>query len=187
MDPVDEIFKEAEDHMKKTLQLSEDELATIRTGKASPAILDSVKVDYYGSRVPLNQVANVSVPDPKLIVIKPWEKPMVPEIAKAIQTADLGLNPQSDAGIIRIPLPSLTEERRRELAKGVNNKVEEAKIAIRNIRRNANDKLNKLEKDHQISEDDCHRFQDDIQELTDRYTEKLDQILEAKNKEIMEF
>jgi ribosome recycling factor len=187
MDSVDAIFDDAEEHMKKSIELAEAELSSIRTGKASPSLLDSIKVDYYGAMVPLKQVANVAVPDPKLITIQPWEKPLVGEIVKAIQSSSLGLNPQSDGNFIRIPLPPLTEERRIELVKSVKQMVEEAKVAIRNIRRDANEKLKKLEKEHEVSEDDYHRYHKEIQELTDDSIEKIDKLLTVKEKEIMEF
>jgi len=187
MDSVEAIFSETEEHMKKTIELAESELASVRTGKASPTLLDSIRVDYYGSPVPLKQVANIAVPDPKLITVQPWEKPMVGEIVKAIQSSNLGLNPQSDGNFIRIPLPPLTEERRHELVKTVKQLVENAKIAVRNVRRDANDRLKKLEKDHEISEDDYHRHHKEIQDLTDRSVEELDKVTEAKEKEIMEF
>jgi ribosome recycling factor len=166
-----EILQIAEKHMKATIEKMEAELVTIRTGKASAALLDSVKVDYYGSKVPLKQVANVVVPDPKLITVQPWEKPLVGEIVKAIQTSNLGLNPQSDGTFIRIPLPPLTEERRKELVKAVKHMVEEMK---------------KIEKEHKITEDDLHRSQKEIQDLTDRKTVDLDKIFAAKEKEILE-
>ena len=181
-----EIFQTAEKHMKSTIEKMEAELVTIRTGKATPALLDSVKVDYYGSKVPLKQVANVVVPDPKLITVQPWEKPLVGEIVKAIQTSNLGLNPQSDGTFIRIPLPPLTEERRKELVRAVKHMVEEAKVAIRNVRRDAIEKLKKIEKEHKITEDDLHRSQKEIQDLTDRKTVDLDKIFAAKEKEILE-
>lgn len=181
------IFQTAEKHMKTTIEKTEAELATMRSGKASPALLDGVKVDYYGAKVPLKQVANVSVPDSKLITVQPWEKPLVGEIVKAIQTSNLGLNPQSDGTFIRIPLPPLTEERRKELVKAVKHMVEEAKVAIRNVRRDAIEKLKKLEKDHVITEDDLHRNQKEIQDLTDKSTEEIETVLAAKEKEILEF
>jgi len=187
MEAVKTIYQTAEKHMKATVEKAEAELATIRTGKASPTLLDSIRVDYYGAKVPLKQVANVGVPDPKLITVQPWEKPLVGEIIKAIQTSNLGLNPQSDGNFIRIPVPPLTEERRKELAKAVKHLVEEGKVAIRNVRRDAIDKVKKLEKDHHISEDDSHRHQKEIQDLTDKSIAELEKVLAAKEKEIMEF
>jgi ribosome recycling factor len=182
-----EIIHTAEKHMKTTIEKTEAELATIRTGKATPALLDGVKVDYYGAKVPLKQVANIVVSDPKLITVQPWEKPVIGEVVKAIQTANLGLNPQSDGTFVRIPLPPLTEERRRELVKSVKHMVEEAKVAIRNVRRDAIEKIKKLEKDHTITEDDLHRSQKEIQDLTDKRTVDLDKVFTAKEKEILEF
>lgn len=187
MDTVDKVFSETENHMKKSIELAEMELSSIRTGKASPAILDSVKVDYYGSTVPLKQIANIAVPDAKLITVQPWEKPMVGECVKAIQSSNLGLNPQSDGAFIRIPLPPLTEERRLELVKTVKHLVEEGRIAIRNVRREANDRMKKLEKSHEISEDDYHKYHKEIQELTDNSIKELDTVSVVKEKEIMEF
>ncbi|MCK4237203.1 MAG: ribosome recycling factor [Candidatus Krumholzibacteria bacterium] len=187
MDSVDEIFKEAEKHMKKSIAMVEAELVTIRTGKATPALLDSIKVDYYGAMVPLKQVANIAVPDPRLITVQPWEKPIVGEIVKAIQSSSLGLNPQSDGNFIRIPIPPLTEERRVELVKTVKHIVEDAKVAIRNIRRDSNEKLKKLEKQHQVSEDDYHRYHKEIQELTDASISDMEGVMAAKEKEVLEF
>jgi ribosome recycling factor len=187
MEAVKTIHQTAEKHMKATVEKAEAELATIRTGKAAPSLLDSIRVDYYGSKVPLKQIANVGVPDPKLITVQPWEKQFVGEIVKAIQTSNLGLNPQSDGAFIRIPVPPLTEERRKELAKAVKHLIEESKVAVRNVRRDAIDKVKKLEKDHQISEDDSHRHQKEIQDLTDKSIAELEKVLAAKEKEIMEF
>jgi ribosome recycling factor len=187
MEPVEEIFEETEAHMRKTIEMVEEELAAVRTGKASPALLDNIKVQYYGSAVPLKQVANIAIPEPSLLTVQPWEKNIAPEIVKAIQTANIGLNPQNDGGFIRIPLPSLTEERRIELVKKVKDMVEQGRIAIRNIRRDANEKFKKLEKDHEISEDDYYRYHDDVQEKTNKSIEELDKISEVKEKEIMQF
>lgn len=184
---VEEIFLETEDHMQKSIEKAQEELVSIRTGKASTSLLDTIRVEYYGSQVPLKQVANIAIPDPKLITIQPYEKPLVGEIVKAIQSSNLGLNPQSDGSFIRIPLPPLTEERRRELVKTVKQLVEDARIAVRNVRRDANEKLKKLEKSHDISEDDHHRYVKDVQELTDKSIAELDELVEKKEKEIMEF
>jgi len=187
MESVDEIFETAEDHMDKSLRAAENELSAIRTGKASPVLLENIKVEYYGSRVPLKQLANIAVPDPGLITVQPWEKQIASDIVTAIQTANVGLNPQEEGGFIRIPIPSLTEERRKELSRTVDEVVENGRIAIRNIRREANDKFKKLEKAHEISEDDSYRYQEDIQEKTDAHINKLDEIGERKKKEILEF
>jgi len=187
MESVDEIFDIAEDHMDKSVQTVESELASIRTGKASPVLLENIKVEYYGSKVPLKQLANIAVPDPGLITVQPWEKQIAGDIVTAIQSANVGLNPQEEGGFIRIPIPSLTEERRKELSKTVDEVVEQGRVAIRNIRRDANDKFKKLEKAHEISEDDSYRYQDDIQKKTDEHIETLDEIGERKKKEILEF
>ncbi|NOZ56653.1 MAG: ribosome recycling factor [Calditrichaeota bacterium] len=182
---VKEIHDDAERRMKKAVEATESELAKIRTGKASPAILDTIRVEYYGNNVTIKQVASVSVPEPRLIVIQPWEKRMLSEIEKAIMKSDLGLNPVNDGTVIRVPFPPLTEERRKDLVKLVHKLGEEGRVAVRNIRRDANEKLKKAEKNHEISEDDLHR-QKEIQELTDEYIKKIDKIIEAKEKEILE-
>ncbi|MBN1885737.1 MAG: ribosome recycling factor [Candidatus Krumholzibacteriota bacterium] len=184
---VEEIFVEAEDHMKKSIEMTRTELMSIRTGKATPSLLDTIRIDYYGSPVPLKQVANIAIPDPKLITIQPYEKPLVGEIVKTIQSSNLGLNPQSDGNFIRIPLPPLTEERRKELVKTVKQLVEDSRIAVRNVRRDANEKLKKMEKAHELSEDEHHRRAKEIQDLTDSSIAELDELVVAKEKEIMEF
>jgi len=183
---LEEIYLQSEEKMEKTLAATETTFAQIRTGKASPRLLDSIRIDYYGSVTPLNQVANISVPEPRLIVIQPWDKKMVGDIEKAIQKSDLGLNPSNDGTIIRIPIPPLSEERRKELVKYAGKVAEERKVAIRNIRREANDALKKGEKDSKISKDDHHRGQGNIQKLTDDYIKKIDTLLAKKEKEIME-
>ncbi|HUV35824.1 MAG TPA: ribosome recycling factor [Patescibacteria group bacterium] len=187
MNPIDAIFDEAGTHMERSIELAQTELSSIRTGKASPSLLDSIKVNYYGTMVPLKQVANIAVPDPKLITVQPWEKPLVGEIVKAIQSSNLGMNPQSDGNFIRVPLPPLTEERRIELVKTVKQMIEDTKVAIRNVRRDANEKLKKLEKDHEVSEDEYHRYHKEIQDLTNGAIEKVDKLLAVKEREIMEF
>ena len=183
---TEETFKDAMHRMEKAVEGIKSELAKLRTGKASPALVDNIQVQYYGSTVPLKQLGNISAPEPRLIVIQPWDKSIMNEIEKAILKADLGLNPSNDGIAIRIPIPTLTEERRKELVKVVKKLGEEGKIAIRNIRRDANEKLKNGEKEHKISEDDLHRFQENIQELTNDYTKKIDAILVSKEKEIME-
>jgi ribosome recycling factor len=182
----DQIIKHAEESMDKSIEALHHELATVRTGKATPTLLDSVKVDYYGQPVPLKQVASISVPEARLITIQPWEKNLVPEIEKAILASELGLNPQSDGTLIRLPIPALTEERRKDLVKVVKRFAEESKVAIRNIRRDANEKFKKKEKGHDISEDQMHTKQDDVQKMTDKFVDKIDEIIAAKEKEIME-
>lgn len=182
-----EIYKSAEERMKKALENIQEELAKIRTGRASPTLLDSIKVNYYGSRVPLKQVASVSAPDARLLVVQPWERSVLGEIEKAILKSDLGLTPTTDGNIIRIPIPQLTEERRKDLVRLVRRLGEEGRIAVRNVRRDANDRVKKTEKEGDISEDDAHRARDDIQKLTDKYIELVDEVISKKEQEIMEF
>jgi ribosome recycling factor len=183
---LEEVLKRAKDHMQKALENLHHELAGIRTGKANPGLLDAIRVDYFGQMVPLKQVANIAVPDPRLITIQPWDKSVVAGIEKAIMASDLGLNPQSDGVIIRLPVPPLTEERRRDLVKVVKRMGEESKVAVRNVRRDSNDRIKKLEKEHEISEDAMHDKQDEIQKITDEFTQKIDESVAAKEKEIME-
>ena len=183
---LEDILKIQEESMEKTLSNLQHELTGIRTGKANPALLDSIKVNYYGQSTPLNQVANIAVPDARLITIQPWDKTLVPEVEKAIQGSELGLNPQSDGTLIRLPIPPLTEERRKDLVKLVKRIGEDCKVALRNIRRSTNDGIKKLEKDHQISEDEMHTRQDEVQKLTDKSVSEVDNIVQLKEKEIME-
>ena len=183
---LEEISNEARSHMDKAIEHLHHELATIRTGKANASLLDSIQVEYFGQKVPLKQVANVAVPDPRLITVQPWDKTVVPDIEKAIQASELGLNPQSDGTLIRLPVPPLTEERRKELVKVARRMAEEARVALRNIRRHANDELKKLEKSHEISEDNMHTKQEEIQKVTDAHVKNVDATIEAKEKEIME-
>lgn len=184
--PVKEIYTTHEEKMQKTLESLKKELAAIRTGRATPALLDRVQVDYYGTMTPVNQVANISIPDPRSLLIQPWEKTMVAEIEKAIMKSDIGLTPNSDGAVIRLNLPQLTQERRTEFVKVANKKAEEARVAIRNIRRDANDLLKKVEKDKTVPEDELKKAQDEIQKLTDRYIKEADQMVGTKEKEIME-
>ena len=172
--------------MELSVESIRNELAKLRSGKATPALLDNITVPYYGTITPLRQVANVSAPEPRLLVIQPWEKSLLGEIEKAILKSDLGLNPTNDGIVIRIPIPQLTEERRHSLVKLAKKIGEDGKIAIRNIRRDANEQLKKAEKDHDISEDEKHRSLDDVQSMTDDYSKKIDEILLLKEKEIME-
>lgn len=172
--------------MEKSIDNLRHELSGVRTGKANPALLDSIKVSYYGQTVPLKQVANIAVPDPRLITIQPWDKSIVPEVEKAILASELGLNPQSDGTLLRLPIPPLTEERRKELVRLVKRIAEETKVALRNIRRDANDKIRKMEKEHTISEDEMHTNQEEVQKITNTFTERVDEIIEVKEKEIME-
>lgn len=181
-----EIFSETEDKMEKAVVTLKRELGTIRAGRATPSLLDKIRVDYYGTPSPLNQLANISVPEPRLLVIQPWDKNILSDIERALLKSDLGLTPTSDGSVIRLSIPVLTEERRLELTKVVRKKAEEAKIAVRNIRREANDGLKAQEKQGIISQDEERRGQGKIQEITDTYIEKVDQVLLAKEKEIME-
>jgi len=181
-----ELLSDAKQRMTKSVDNFVHELTKIRTGRATPTLLDTVKVDYYGQTVPLNQAATVSVPEPRLLAVQPWEKNMLAEIERAVLKADLGLNPSNDGTLIRIPIPQLSEERRKDLVKLVHKFSEDAKIAIRNIRRDANDHLKKIEKTHDISEDQLGDDLDRVQELTDDSIKKIDEILTAKEKEVME-
>ncbi|WP_346354596.1 ribosome recycling factor [Azotosporobacter soli] len=183
---IKDIFNQYEDKMKKAMEALRKELSTLRAGRATPALLEKVMVDYYGTPTAVNQVANVSVPEPRTIVIQPWEKTMVPAIEKAIMKSDLGMNPNSDGAIIRLNIPQLTQERRQELVKQVHKKSEESRVTVRNLRRDANDAVKKLEKDKLISEDEAKKGQEDIQKLTDKYIKEVDAVMAAKEKEIME-
>jgi ribosome recycling factor len=177
---------DAKERMEKSIEAFKHEMAKIRTGKATTALLDGIKVDYYGAMTPLNQVANVSVLDPHTLNVTPWDKSMLEKIDKAILQAELGLNPISDGTNLRIPIPPLTEERRKELVKLVKKFAEDAKIAIRNIRRDAKDHVKRQEKNKEISEDQMHDLEDEIQKLTDEHIKRIDELFAEKEKEIME-
>lgn len=181
-----ELYQDTESKMDKTLESLGRELATIRTGRASLSILDGISLEYYGSQSPLNQVATLSVPESRLIVIQPWDPSVIKDIEKAIMRSDLGLTPNNDGKVIRIPIPPLTEERRMQLVKLVKKCGEEAKIAMRNIRRDAISDAKEFEKEKVISEDELHRAQDEIQKITDRLIEKVDELIEKKEKEVLE-
>ena len=183
---INKIVKDAESRMKKAVEATRSDFNTMRTGRASPALLDRVQVDYYGAPTPLNQVASVTVPDSQMIMIQPWDKASLEAIEKAIQSSDLGLNPSNDGQVIRLAIPSLTEERRVELQKIVRHMAEEGRVAIRNIRRDANDHFKSSEKEHEISEDDKRRSQDEIQGVTDRHIAEIDHMLETKEKDLLE-
>ncbi|MEO8218384.1 MAG: ribosome recycling factor [Acidobacteriota bacterium] len=172
--------------MHGALEALHNEFRTLRTGRANAAMLDGVTIDYYGTPTPLNQVANLSVPEASLIVAQPWDKSMIPAIEKAIRSSELGLNPASDGKIVRIPIPPLTEERRKELTKKAHHMSEESRTAIRQVRRDGNDRLKKMEKDHEISQDDEKRGLEEIQKLTDKFIDEVNATLEHKEKEIME-
>ncbi len=183
---ISDVKTQADARMRKSIVALKDELIKIRTGRAQTSLLDHITVSFYGSDVPLSQAANVAVADSRTLTVTPWDKNMVQPIEKAIMTSDLGLTPNTSGGVIRIPLPSLTEERRRDLIKVVRGEAEGARVAIRNIRRDANGELKKLLKDKQISEDDDRRAQDEIQKLTDKYIAEVDKALAAKESELME-
>lgn len=181
-----QVIANAKDKMQKAIQAYSRELASIRAGRANASLLDRVLVEYYGVPTPVNQLAGISVPEPRLLVIQPYDKSILGEIEKAILKSDLGLNPTSDGNIIRLAIPPLTEERRKELVKVVKKEAEEAKIAIRNIRRDANDDLKKLEKNGDITEDEHRGFADEVQKLTDDHIKKIDDMTKEKEKEILE-
>ena len=183
---INEIFVDIKDRMNKAVEHYRHEVSTIRTGRASANILDGVKVDYYGSPTPLNNIAHVTVPEGQLIVIQPFDPGSLEFIEKAIMSSDVGLTPNNDGSVIRLNIPSLTEDRRKELVKVVNKIIEEGRVAIRNIRRDANDLLKKSEKEHDLSEDNLRRATDNIQEMTDEHIKNLNQIQEAKVKEILD-
>jgi ribosome recycling factor len=180
------IIKDAESRMKKAVDSSREELSKIRTGKASPALLDSVRVNYYGSPTPLKQVATVNTPEPRLITVQPWEKNLIGEIEKAILKADLGFNPQNDGTTIRSPIPQLTEERRKEFVKICHKLAEDSRVAVRNVRRDALDHLKKAKKDGQLPEDEEKALEKELQKLTDKNIGTIDEILKHKETEIMQ-
>ena len=182
---MDESLKSFADKMDKSLSNLEEEFAGIRAGRANPHVLDKLRVDYYGTPSPIQSVANVSVPEPRMIQIQPWEGSMIKEIEKAIMTSDLGINPTNDGKVIRLVFPELTEERRKELAKDIKKKGENAKVAVRNIRRDAIDHLKKMGKAEDISEDEIKDLEDSVQKLTDQNVAKIDAAVETKSKEIL--
>ena len=180
------IFQELREGMEKAISAVEKSFAKVRTGRASLSLLEGIRIDYYGTPTPINQVASLSIPESRLIVISPWDSSVLGAIEKAIQKSDLGLMPSNDGKLIRLAIPALTEERRKELVKVVRKMAEECKVKQRNVRRDANEKLKTLKKDNHISEDELYGFQEEVQKLTDRYILKADEILAVKEKEIME-
>ena len=180
-----QIVQEAESRMKKSLEVFRQELAGLKAGRATPAMLDKLRVDYYGTPTPINQLANIEVTDTRTLTIKPWDRSTLKAIEKAILTSDLGINPMNDGVVIRLNIPALTEERRKELVKVVHKRTEEQRVAIRNIRRDANEAIKKCEKDKACSEDEAKRAQDEVQKLTDKYIKEAESIMSAKEKEIM--
>ena len=181
-----EVLRKAEEHMRKSVSVLQDEYAAIRAGRANPAVLDKVMVDYYGTPTPVQQVAAVSVKEGKMLVIQPWDKSLIRAIEKAIQTSDIGINPNNDGSVIRLAFPPLTEERRREISKQAKKYGEEAKVSVRSIRRDANEKLKEMKKSAEITEDDEKNGEEQVQKMTDKFCKEIDGIVAAKEKEIME-
>ena len=179
------MLNESENNMKKVIHFLGEEFGTVRTGRASPTLLENIQVDYYGTKTPINHMANVTVPEPQLLLIQPWDKNAGELINKAILASNLGLNPNFDGNIIRLPFPPLTEERRKELVKIIKTMTEETKVSVRNIRRESNETLKEMEGEGMITEDDYHRAHDDVQKITDKYTEEIDKMEKIKEKEIM--
>jgi len=180
-----DIIKNSEEKMNKTIARLHSDLGTMKAGRANPTMLDRIQVEYYGSLCPLSQVASVSAPEPRVIMVTPWEKPLLKEIEKALQKSDLGINPSNDGTVIRIIIPELTEETRKNLVKNVKKTGEDAKVAVRSIRRDANDKIKAQKKDADVSEDEIKKAEDDVQKKTDAFIKDIDKIIEAKEKEIM--
>lgn len=186
MSILESIYSETNERMGKTVENFKKELSRIRTGRASPSLLEGITVEYYGSPMPINQVATITIPEARLILVQPWEKTMLGPIEKAIQASDLGLNPQNDGNLIRLPIPALTEDRRKELYKNCKKINEDSKVAIRNIRRDSNEKLKKAEKDKEITQDEQKKSLEEVQKSTDKFIKALDERLAIKEKEIME-
>lgn len=183
---IHSVIDDAKVHMQKAVEATKREFGGIRTGRATPALLERITVAYYGVPTPVTQVATVTAPDPRLLVVQPWDKSLVKDVERAILKSELGLTPSTDGTVIRLPIPSLTEERRRELVKVVRKHAEEGRVAIRNIRRDHKDKVEHLEKSGKVSEDDSHRAVDELQKLTDRHVKEIETLLSAKEAEIME-
>jgi len=182
---LEKIIKDAETKMAQSVEVLKKEYSTLRTSRATPSLLDRINANYYGTETPLHHVASISAPDPKSLVITPWEKNMLGEIEKAIQKSDLGLNPINDGHVIRLPIPPLTEERRNDLVKTCKKKAEEFRVAIRNVRRDANETLKAMEKKSEITQDECKKTTEKVQKVTDSYIEKINEVFEAKEKEIL--
>ncbi|HBV87354.1 MAG TPA: ribosome recycling factor [Desulfosporosinus sp.] len=183
---ISEVINDADERMHKGIDALRREYTSIRAGRANPSVLDKVMVEYYGTPTPINQLANVSAPEARMLMIQPWDRSVLPAIEKAIMKSDLGLNPSSDGNVIRLMIPQLTSERRVELVKAVKKKAEDARVAVRNVRRDVNDQLKKLEKDHEASEDEVKRAQEDVQKMTDKMIKEIERVMEAKESEIME-
>lgn len=179
-------LQEAKQKMESAVEALRREFSAVRTGKATPALLDTVRVEAYGSHVPLNQVASVSAPEPRMLLVQPWDRAMIGPIEKALQTSDLGLNPSNDGKVVRVPIPALTEERRKEYVRLLHKMTEEARIAVRQARKDANDDIKRRQKDNDLSEDAARREQDEVQKLTDRFIQQMDEVLKHKEAEVME-
>ncbi len=182
---IDDALLDATDRMEKAADALRRDLATIRTGRASPALVEHLRVDYYGTETPLNQLATISTPEARLIVVQPWDKASIGAVEKAILKSDIGLNPSNDGIVIRLAIPQLTEERRRDIAKQVRKRVEEARVEVRNIRRDCHDQIRKLEHDHEISQDDLHRAENELQKLTDDNVKEIDKVGQEKEGEVL--
>lgn len=183
---IKDIEMNIQEKMEKTLVVLKHELSTLRAGRANPSLLDRIFVEYYGTNTPLNQLANIAAPEPRILTISPWDTKSIPIIEKAILKSDLGINPSNDGKMIRLIIPQLTEERRKDLVKVIKRLGEESKVAVRNIRRDANDQIKKLKKDGEMSEDELKKFEADIQKITDKFIKEVDKAVEVKEKEIME-
>ncbi len=183
---TDDLFSDAERRMQKAIDALKQDLTAIRTGRASASLVDRIQVEYYGTPTPVNQVASISVPDARQVVIQPWDRKMLPDIEKAIQKSDLGINPNNDGQVIRLNIPPMSEERRRDMAKVLHKKLDEHKVAVRNIRRDVQDKLRDREKKKEVSEDELKRSSDKLQKLTDRFIDEMDKVGKSKEQELME-
>jgi ribosome recycling factor len=183
---MNSVCSASEERMKKTVQSLKDSFASLRTGRASVSLFDKIRIDYYGEKAPLNQAANISIPEARLVVIQPWDKALIGEIEKAIRSSELSLNPSNDGKVIRVAIPPLTEERRKDLVKQAKNQAEQSRVSIRNIRRDGNEELKKLLKDSKLTEDEESKASEELQKLTDSYITKVNQTVEEKEKEIME-
>lgn len=183
---IEDVIKETDQKMKKAVRATQEELTTVRTGRATPSLLDRIAINYYDNPTPLKSLASISVPEARLLVIQPWDKNLIPTIEKALMQSDLGMMPSNDGNVIRLPVPQLTEERRKEFIKVVKSMVENGRISVRNIRREANDDLKEMEKEHLISEDDLKRSHEKVQKMTDLHIEELDELLKHKETELME-
>jgi ribosome recycling factor len=183
---LDDVLLDAEDHMDKSIKATAHEFSLVRTGRATPALVEHIKVDYHGTLTPLQQLALIRAPEPRLLVIEPWEKNIIRNIEKGLADGNIGLNPQNDGKVIRIAIPPLTEERRKDMVKSCAHGAEQGKVALRNVRRDAIDRLRKLQKSGAISEDELHRAEDEVQKLTDQYIKKVDELLAAKRNELLE-